>query len=214
MTLFVQIVFGVLALFALASAVMVVTVRNLIHAALWLIATFFTMGALYLLMQAEFLALAQVLIYVGAISILILFAIMLTRDVEGETTELLFRRWWIGGLVAAALFGLLIVPTIINYPWQIAPPSADGTPLPVASTTEIGTSFLREYLLPFEVASVLLLVALIGATVIAFEVAERRRRVLTLAEEVALRAVQSSKFKVHNAGESSDQDAPVLIDDK
>ena len=97
MTTFVQIVFGVLALFALFAAVMVVSVRNLIHAALWLIATFFTVAAIYLLMQAEFLSLAQVLIYVGAVSILILFAIMLTRDVEGETTQLLYKRWWLTG---------------------------------------------------------------------------------------------------------------------
>lgn len=208
MTLFVQLVFGILALFALLSAIMVVSVRNLIHAALWLIATFFTMAAIYLLMQAEFLSLAQVLIYVGAISILILFAIMLTRDIEGETTKLLYKRWWIGGLVAAALFGLLIAPSVIRHNWQIAPPNADGTTPAVSSTIEIGTAFLREYLLPFEVASVLLLVALIGATVIAFEERARRRRVLTLAEEVALRAVKSEESEVKNNEQSLEE--PVL----
>ena len=187
MTLFVQIAFGIVALVALFSAVMVVSVRNLIHAALWLIATFFTVAALFLLMEAEFISLAQVLIYVGAISILILFAIMLTRDVEGEITQILYRRWWVGGLVAAALFGLLIAPTVFNHTWKLAPPTADGQPTPVASTIEIGTAFLREYLLPFEVASVLLLVALIGAIVIAAEEGSARRRVLTLAEEVAMR---------------------------
>lgn len=210
MTLFVQIIFGILALFALASAVMVVTVRNLIHAALWLIATFFTMAALYLLMQAEFLSLAQVLIYVGAISILILFAIMLTRDVEGETTELLVKHWWIGGIVAAALFGLLIVPTVTNHPWQIAPPNADGTPLPISSTVEIGTAFLREYLLPFEAASVLLLVALIGAIVVALEERERRR-VRTLAEEVAARRRKKEEGRRENAGQSNEELKEVTV---
>lgn len=186
MALVVQIIFGVLGAFMLFSAVMVVTVRNTIHAALWLIATFFTVGALYLLMQAEFLALAQVLIYVGAISILVLFAIMLTRDVEGmHGNGLLVKRWWIGGVVAAALFGLLIAPTVYSHPWRIALPLPEGAP--VASTVEIGTSFLREYLLPFEVVSVLLVAALIGAIVIGFEERAKRRRVLTLAEEVAMR---------------------------
>ena len=203
MTTFVQIVFGVLALFALFAAVMVVSVHNLIHAALWLIATFFTVAAIYLLMQAEFLSLAQVLIYVGAVSILILFAIMLTRDVEGEHTQLLYKRWWLSGMIAAALFGLLIAPTVYNFGWQPAPPSPNGAPATVASTMEIGTAFLREYLLPFEVASVLLLVALLGAIVIAFEEQAARRKVLTLAEEVALRAVQNSEFRVQNEPERS-----------
>lgn len=214
MTTFVQIVFGVLALFALFAAVMVVAVHNLIHAALWLIATFFTVAAIYLLMQAEFLSLAQVLIYVGAVSILILFAIMLTRDVEGEHTQLLYKRWWLSGTIAAALFGLLIAPTVYNFGWQPAPPSPDGAPAAVASTVEIGTAFLREYLLPFEVASVLLLVALLGAIVIAFEERATRRKVLTLAEEVAARRVQSSKLEVQNVDETRAEDKPVLSNDR
>jgi NADH-quinone oxidoreductase subunit J len=89
--------------------------------------------------------------------------------------------------VAAALFGLLIVPTVFNYGWNTVSPSAPDQAASLSSSVQIGTAFMREYLLPFEIVSVLLLVALIGAIVIAYEERSARRRVLTLAEEVALR---------------------------
>ena len=77
MNILIMVIFLVLSAFTLVAGIMVVTVKNIIHSALWLIASFFTVAAMYLLMEAEFLAIVQVLIYVGAISILILFAIML-----------------------------------------------------------------------------------------------------------------------------------------
>src|SRR5689334_9432383 len=111
MNLLIMIIFLALSVLTLVAAVMVVTVKNIIHSALWLITSFFGVGALYLLMEAEFIAIVQVLVYVGAISILILFAIMLTRHVTGEGVRQLYQRWWIALIVAAALFGVLIVPT-------------------------------------------------------------------------------------------------------
>jgi NADH-quinone oxidoreductase subunit J len=176
----------------LVAAVMVVTVKNIIHSALWLIASFFSVAALYLLMEAEFVAVVQVLVYVGAISILILFAIMLTRHVTGEGVRQLYQRWWVALIVAAALFGLLILPTMLSYQeqWATVPPPPPGQPQAIASVRELGEAFMREHLLPFEIVSVLLLVALIGAIVIAYEERSGRRRVLTLAEEVALRQKQ------------------------
>src|SRR5215210_817349 len=153
----IMVIFLVLSAFTLAAGVMVVTVKNIIHAALWLIASFFTVAALYLLMEAEFIAIVQVLIYVGAISILVLFAIMLTRHVTGEGVRQLYQRWWIALIVAAALFGTLIVPTVLDYSWNIS--TQQGTP---SSSVQIGTAFMGVYLLPFEVVSVLLLVALMG----------------------------------------------------
>ena len=187
MNTLIMIIFLVLSAFTLLAGIMVVTVKNSIHSALWLIASFFTVAAMYLLMEAEFLAIVQVLIYVGAISILILFAIMLTRHVTGEGIRQLYQRWWIALLVAAALFGLLIAPTVVNNSWNTVPPSAPDQVATISSSVQIGTAFMREYLLPFEIASVLLLVALIGAIVIAYEERSARRRVLTLAEEMALR---------------------------
>jgi NADH-quinone oxidoreductase subunit J len=197
MNLLIMLIFLVLAAFTLVAGIMVVTVKNIIHSALWLIASFFTVASMYLLMEAEFLAIVQVLIYVGAISILILFAIMLTRHVTGEGVRQLYQRWWIALLVAAALFGLLIAPTVTGYDWKTMPPPAEGQAATISSSVQIGTAFMREYLLPFEIASVLLLVALIGAIVIAYEERSMRRKVLTLAEELALR--QSRGDPVQNA---------------
>src|SRR5690349_11990182 len=187
MNTLIMVIFLVLSAFTLAAGIMVVTVKNIIHSALWLIASFFTVAAMYLLMEAEFIAIVQVLVYVGAISILVLFAIMLTRHVTGEGVRQLYQRWWIALLVAAGLFALLIVPTVYNYEWKTVPPPPAGQQATISSSVQIGMAFMREYLLPFEIASVLLLVALIGAIVIAYEERSARRRVLTLAEEVALR---------------------------
>ncbi len=199
MNYIVVVIFLLLAAITLVSGVMVVTVKNIIHSALWLIASFIGVAALYLLMEAEFLAVVQILVYAGAVSILVLFAIMLTRHVTGEGTRMLYERWWVALLVALVLFGAVIVPTIWNQGanWDAAATAAqssitafgeDAAPgTAVASTINIGESFMREYLLPFEIASLLLLMALIGAIVIAFEEPTSRRRVLTLAEEHALK---------------------------
>ena len=192
MNILIIILFLVFAVFILVAAIMTVTVKNIVHAALWLISSFFGVGALYLLMEAEFLGVAQVLIYVGAVSILILFAIMLTRDLEGSQNRQLTPRWWIALLVPAALFGLLIVPTVMTHAWQL-PPLPAGQPPTISGAQQIGTAFIREYLLPFEVAAILLLVAMIGAIVVAFEEREQRRRVLTLAEQVRLRRQQQQQ---------------------
>lgn len=193
------VIFLALSALVLGAGVMVVTVKNIIHSALWLIASFVGVAALYLLMEAEFLAVVQVLVYAGAVSILVLFAIMLTRHVTGEGTRMLYERWWVMLLVAGVLFAGVFVPTIwaqggawdeaASAAQTVLAPPAEGVPATaaVASTVNIGESFMREYLLPFEIASVLLLMALIGAIVIAFEERTRRRRVLTLAEEVALK---------------------------
>jgi NADH-quinone oxidoreductase subunit J len=162
-----------------------VTARNLVHAALWLIAGFFAVGALYLLLEAEFIAIAQILVYVGAIAILILFAIMLTPDVAGEDDAPIFRSRWVALIIAAGLFGLLIIPTLLSHPWTLRQLNG-ADPTALGGTREIGIALMREYLLPFELASVLLLVALIGAIVIGIDTTTKRR-VLTLAEELRLR---------------------------
>ena len=206
-------VFWVLSALILFSGFMVVFVKNIIHAALWLIASFAGVAAFYFLLEAPFIGVVQVLVYTGAISILVLFAIMLTRQVTGEGTRQLFRRWWLAALVCVALFGGVIVPTIwfpqlpvadVGTPtyWpqtdlaaSAAPvaegaepqPEAEPANAPIAGAFEIGRSFMGEYLIPFEVSSLLLLVALIGAVVIAYEERTRRRRILTLAEEAELR---------------------------
>jgi len=195
----VLIIFALVAALILFSAAMVVTVRNVIHSALWLISSFFGVGALYLLLEAEFVAVVQVLVYVGAISILVLFAIMLTRQVTGEGVQQLVPRWWAALLTSGLLFGAVIVPTVLEQNWNTVPPTpaaAPGAPSGLAGPVEIGVAFMREYLIPFEVASLLLLIALIGAIVIAYEERVRRRRILTLAEEFALSKQQAAEVEV------------------
>lgn len=202
------VIFWILAALILFSGLMVVIVKNIIHAALWLISSFAGVAALYFLLEAPYIGVVQILVYTGAISILVLFAIMLTRQVTGEATRQLFERWWVAAVVAIGLFAGVIVPTIWSpqlpaeagqpsYWPQVdlaAAPVADPAnpqpveaPAQIAGAFEIGRSFMQEYLLPFEVSSLLLLVALIGAVVIAYEERTRRRRILTLAEEAELR---------------------------
>ncbi len=184
MEVVVQITFGVIAVFILVAAVMVVSVRNVIHAALWLIACFFGVGALYMLLEAEFLAVVQVLIYVGAVSVLILFAIMLTRQITGEGVRQLTNRWPVVLAITALLFATVLAPTLINQQWNVPPAPPLGTPEPIAGPAELGRGFVNEFLIQFQVVGVLLTVALIGAIVIAYEERARRRKVLTLAEEL------------------------------
>lgn len=190
MEVVVQVVFGLIALFILVAAAMVVSVRNVIHSALWLIACFFGVGALYLLLQAEFLAVVQVLVYVGAVSVLILFAIMLTRQISGEGVRQLTSRWPVVLVVTVLLFATVMAPTLINQQWNVPPVPPLGTPEPIAGPAELGRGFVNEFLIQFQVVGVLLTVALIGAIVIAFEERARRRRVLTLAEELELKRLR------------------------
>nr|PZN29762.1 MAG: NADH-quinone oxidoreductase subunit J [Chloroflexota bacterium] len=182
--------FLILAAFILFSAVMVVSVKNIIHAALWLVASFFAVGALYFLMEAEFLGVAQVLVYAGAIAILILFAIMLTRDTSGADDRQLHRRWWLALVVSGALFGLIMVPTAMTTGWRTGPPPSPGQPPAIGPAAGVAPASCARNARPSGARSILLLVALVGAIVIAFERRERRRRVLTLAEQVRLRRLQ------------------------
>jgi NADH-quinone oxidoreductase subunit J len=185
----IQIIFGLIAALVVGAAMMVVLARNVIHSALWLIACFFGVGALYLLLEAEFLAVVQVLIYVGAISILILFAIMLTRQMEGARQLIGGWRLWLNAAICALLFVAVIAPTVAFHQWNVPPAlGPEGASEAVAGPAELGRGFVVEYLIQFQLAGVLLTVALIGAIVIAFEERARRRRVLTLAEEHELRS--------------------------
>ena len=162
-----QIIFLLTAAVTLGAAVVVVTARNLVHAALALIATFFGVAILFVLLQAGFLATVQVVLYIGAIAILIIFAIMLTRRVMQDSGPQTNEQWWLGALLALALFAALWVvlqqvPALQNVTSQTI--STD-------SLKQLGAGFVdpNQYLLPFELASVLLLVALVGSIVIAGE---------------------------------------------
>jgi NADH:ubiquinone oxidoreductase subunit 6 (subunit J) len=158
-----QVVFIVLGAVTLGAAVMVVTSRSLFRSALWLIVTFFGIASLFILLNAEFLAVVQVLIYIGAISTLIIFAIMLSRnaiDVKGQR----FNAQW--GVVAgfSVLLFVVLLALVLHVPWPVT-----AEPVPPDAIVLLGEAFVGSYVVPFEVASVLLVVAMIGAIIIARE---------------------------------------------
>ena len=162
------IVFIITAGATLGAAVMVVTARNLVHAALWLVMTLFGVAVMYVLLNAGFLAVAQVVIYIGAIAILMIFAIMLTRHVAIEPGPQLNGNWILAAVLSTALFAAI--------PWLLAGWSGFSTALPEMSPRadplrQLGTALVSPdlYVIPFEVASVLLLAALIGAIMVAWE---------------------------------------------
>ena len=158
------VVFWIFATLTVASAAVVVLSRTLIYSAFALLVTFFGVAGLYVLLGADFLAATQILVYVGGILVLLLFGVMLTHkiydlDLRSETIQPA------SGLIVAV--GLFVVLAVVGLKTEW--PSVARAPSP--STAGIGRLFLGEYLLPFEAASVLLLVALMGAAMIV-----RRRR--------------------------------------
>jgi NADH-quinone oxidoreductase subunit J len=161
---FVLLAFALVAGVTLVGAIGVVTARTIFAAGLFLVLSFVGVSGLYVLLEAPFLAAAQLLIYAGAVAILILFAIMLTRRVMSETgggqTN---NQWAIAALVALMLFVVLLGATS-GQDWQVS----DAAP-PADVIAALGAAFLGPYLLPFEIISVLLLAALVGSIIIARE---------------------------------------------
>ncbi len=163
----IQIIFLITAGVILASAVLVVTTRNLIHAALWLIVTLFGVAVLYALLNAGFLAVVQVVIYIGAIAILFIFAVMLTRADLRDRTPQLNRGWWLNVILSVLTFGGLIW---LFQTWLGFSKTAADLPAGLDTVGKLGNALVSPdaFLLPFEVASVLLLAALVGAVYVAF----------------------------------------------
>lgn len=171
-----QLFFVLLTILTLSSAIVVVTRRNLFHAALALMVSFVGVAGFYVTLDAGFLAAAQLLVYIGAISILIIFAIMMTRRMM-QTTEPSYNSQR-GLSIAGALLTLVILALVITRYWPFTPdlnsPFASMTVVDEAilrgSVAELGRSFvgLDAYVIPFEVASILLLGALVGAILVAW----------------------------------------------
>jgi len=152
----------VLAVVGSVAAIAVVTARNVVHAALYLVVTLLAVGGVYLLLGAEFLGWVQILIYVGAIVILFLFGLMLTKAPIGRDTLDNHQRW-VAAVVGALVFAGLVFLIQDAFPVK----DAVATPSFQASTALIGDAIFRRYVLPFEAISFLLLAALIGAIVLA-----------------------------------------------
>jgi NADH-quinone oxidoreductase subunit J len=175
-----DIAFWVMAVSSIVAAIAVVQLRDLFRASLFLAVSFFGVAGLFVLLRAEFLAIVQVLIYVGAISVLIVFAVLMTRDVEQGNPSNRLR-------IPAAVIALLLLASMsfvaINTEWSLIDDLIPGSDSPAAAggsvlaadtvkmvedvfsntTPKIGELLLRDFVLAFEVASVLLLAAMVGA---------------------------------------------------
>jgi NADH-quinone oxidoreductase subunit J len=180
--------FGVIAALMVYGAIRVVTTRNVVHAAMWLVLVLAGAAAQYIVLAAEFVAVTQVMVYIGAIVVLFLFGVMLTRAKLGEVGDLTRKNWYGGAVVAVVLFGLLsfsLVDTFedakvpeereMGYPVVQVDETDDAGSVDVdveatarvSNTQALSDSIFERYLIQFEIISVLLTAALIGAIVIA-----------------------------------------------
>ncbi|HVT96828.1 MAG TPA: NADH-quinone oxidoreductase subunit J [Acidobacteriaceae bacterium] len=155
--------FLILAILTLAGGVAAMTLRRLVHCALALAVSFAGLAGLYLNLGAEFAGLAQLLVYVGAIAILIVFAILLTRSAETELEKVFSPSGIAGVVLALAVFGVLA--------WAVAGSgvahAGTGVAAPQASMRDIGFALMQRYVLPLEVIALMLTAAMIGAVILA-----------------------------------------------
>jgi NADH-quinone oxidoreductase subunit J len=177
----------VIAALGLLMALGTVLARNLVHAALYLVAFFFTVACLFVLLEAEFLAALQVLVYIGAVAIILMFGIMLTRNIQGDDTTIIAGAWKIPALIAGlCVFGVLAfginnaVAPVGQSPWSeqdtrpsIAPEAGDAPAVELRRAAinnmgkTVGNELMTRYVVGFEVAGLLLTAALVGAVVLA-----------------------------------------------
>jgi NADH-quinone oxidoreductase subunit J len=156
------IAFWVLTAITLGSALLIVLTRNIFHAVLSLIVSFLGIAGLYIILSADFIAVAQVLVYAGAVSVLMVFALMLTpreaRDNAGNYLQL-------PGLALATVVGAIVTVAAVTTDWQELEDDEGFD----ATSQLIGEALIDKWVLPFEVAAVLLLVAMIGAIMLVRE---------------------------------------------
>lgn len=154
--------FTIIAILTIAAAVAAMSLRNLVHCALAVAAAFGGLAMVYLQLDAQFVGFAQILVYIGAVAILIVFAILLTRGGEAPEKSVFSATWLSGVLVTVAVFGVLAWTIVNSLASQREPaPTADAT------VKQIGDALMTKYVLPLEVVGLLLTAALIGAVIIA-----------------------------------------------
>ena len=157
-----DVIFYFFAAITLASGAIVVFSRNIVYAAFSLLFTFFGVAGIYVLLNADFIAVSQLLIYVGGILVLLLFGVMLTNQVVSVDMKTGTLQTLPASMVVAMIAGALC-GIFYSTDWKIV----HGAPALATTTSSLGEMFMTTYLLPFEVASVVLLVALVGAAMIA-----------------------------------------------
>jgi len=157
-------VFWILAIVTIVSGLMVVSLRNIFHCALCLIVCLSSVAGIFIMLDAEFLAAAQILIYVGAISILMIFAIMLTSRLTAQGISQTNENVAVAFLVCLVFFCMSVFLTYRTSVWMPAEAA-----LPEKNTLEIGRLLMSSFMVPFEVVSILLVAALVGAIMLARE---------------------------------------------
>ena len=156
-----QIFFAMLAAMIAVSAVRVVTAKNIVHCALYLVMVLGGIAGLYVLLAAEFIFAVQLIVYIGAIVVLFLFGTMLTRAPIGRDVDLDNDQKWLAALVALFLVGIMVA--VLSDAYGDTHVNVNG----IQRTADVANSMFGPYLIPFEVVSVLLLAALVGAIAIA-----------------------------------------------
>ncbi|HEU5441367.1 MAG TPA: NADH-quinone oxidoreductase subunit J [Ktedonobacterales bacterium] len=168
-----SVAFYLIAILLVGSALAVVMLRNIVHAALSLVLVFGAAAGIYLLLNAEFIAIVQVLIYAGAITVLVLFAIMLTQNSMSQASNPFSGQWWLAALICVLLAGGILYA--VGSSQMLVGAASTTVPLaelgPASGTVArlgqlLYSPFSYSYVLPFEIASVVLLVAIIGAIMI------------------------------------------------
>ena len=154
-----------LSIAAIAFAIAVITRKNAVHAALSLIGTLVSLAGLYLMLYAPFVAAVQIVLYAGGIMVLFLFVIMLV-NLDQNIREIQFNKQWLVGLIAALSLGALVL-FVIRQGKAIFPTDLVAALPEPANTQQVGILLYGQYMLPFEIASLLLLVAIVGAVVMA-----------------------------------------------
>lgn len=159
-----NIAFGAIAAVMILGAFRVVTSNNVVHSALWLVCVLAGAAAQYLLLYAEFVAITQILVYVGAVMVLFLFGVMLTRARIGSESNLNNKNWALGIPVALALFAAMAIALVGGFKDEHLPGPSKAVRI---DTQSISDAIFKPYLLPFWALSFVLLVAVIGAIVLA-----------------------------------------------
>jgi NADH-quinone oxidoreductase subunit J len=158
------VVFWILAVITVVGGVAAVTLKNTVHCALALTAAFAGLAFLFLQLDAQFVGFAQILVYIGAVAILVVFAILLTRGSEKPERGVFSRTWLAGLLIAAAVFAVLSWAVLSS---AAALPGAGEVPAPVVTVAQIGNALMGLYVLPLEILALLLTAAMIGAVLVA-----------------------------------------------
>lgn len=153
--------FWILSLVILVSGLMVVSLKNLFHCALFLVLSLLSVAGIFVMLDAEFLAAAQVLIYVGAVAILIIFAVMLTSKLAKNPIAQSNKHGWPAFLVCLVFAFSAVILIYNTQVWRYT-----QQPLPENNSLEIGRYLLTTYMIPFEVVSILLLAAMVGVIVL------------------------------------------------